>query len=67
MCGSIGIDTSSEVTKASDASKAQMVKCVERTLMIAERYIVAVEENQTMTRALLPHFLTFKSENFVFA
>ena len=33
--------------------------------MIAERYIVSVEENNSILRTNLPHFSTFKSESFV--
>ncbi len=46
------------------ATKTQIFKCIERILMIAERYIIAVEENASIQRANLPHFMTFKSESF---
>jgi len=53
-----------EYAQMSAAPRTQTMKCIERLLMIAERYIVKVEENQTIQRTYLPHFLTFKSESF---
>jgi hypothetical protein len=59
------------------APKSQILKCIERLLMIAERYIIAVEETSPLSgrggnnsssnshRVNLPHFLTFKSETFL--
>lgn len=32
--------------------------------MIAEKYIITVEENSLATRTNLPHFITFKGEIF---
>ncbi len=45
-------------------SKEVKLKCIERLLMIAERYIITVEENCAIQRTYLPHFLTFKSETY---
>jgi hypothetical protein len=48
------------------APRTEILKCIERLLMIAERYIIAVEENNSvMVRANVPHFMSYKSESFV--
>jgi hypothetical protein len=48
------------------APRTEILKCIERLLMIAERYIIAVEENNSvMVRAHVPHFMSYKSESFV--
>jgi len=57
-----------DVNQVPIASRSHTLKCIERLLMIAERYIVKVEESssqqQQISRLNLPHFLTFKSESF---
>ena len=53
-----------DFANVSIASKSEILKCIERILMIAEKYINCVEENQSITRTTLPHFVTFKSESF---
>ena len=48
------------------APRTEILKCIERLLMIAERYIIAVEENNSvMVRSNVPHFMSYKSESFV--
>jgi hypothetical protein len=44
--------------------RSEKLKCIERLLMIAEKYIITVEENSLSTRTNLPHFITFKGEIF---
>lgn len=44
--------------------RSEKLKCIERLLMIAEKYIVTVEENCLLTRTNQPHFVTFKGEIF---
>ena len=48
------------------APRSEILKCIERILMIAERYIIAVEETNTLAvRAHVPHFMSYKSESFI--
>ena len=54
-----------DMSAVQTAPRSEVLKCIERLLMIAERYIVAVEESNSIIRTNLPHFITFKSESFV--
>ena len=48
------------------APRSEILKSIERILMIAERYIIAVEETNTLAmRGHVPHFMSFKSESFI--
>lgn len=54
----------SDVAAVNIAPRSEIFKCIERLLMIAEKYILAVEESISYNRATPPHYLSYKGESF---
>ena len=54
----------SDMAFAPLAPRALIFKCIARLLMIAEKYIVTVEEGLAFSRTCLPHYLSFRGESF---
>lgn len=46
------------------APRSELFKSIARILMIAEKYIVTVEEGLSFARTCLPHYLSYRGESY---
>lgn len=53
-----------DVASVPVAPRAELHKCIARILMIAEKYIITVEESLAFSRTCLPHYLSFRGESY---